>query len=127
MPKCKECGSDEWLVVARRGPMERWKCGFCGWETDVHIYDATMNPQIPTEEGHVFLVHAVWRSIPGLNEIKSFLSMFPQLNKKSSSDIVRMIRLGQPIEVGRFSELELKSLESKLSAMSVDLIKNSVF
>lgn len=124
MPKCKECGKDEWVIVAHQGAMERWRCGFCAWETDVHVYEATMNPQVPAEEGEVFLIHAVWESTPGRAEVKSFLSIFPRLNKSSSSDIVRLIRLGQPIEVGRFSELELRALEPRLRSMNIELIKN---
>jgi hypothetical protein len=35
-----------------------------------------------------------------------------------------MIRLGQPIEVGRFSELELRALEPRLRSMNIEFIKN---
>lgn len=123
MVNCRECGCDKWTVVSHQGPLERWRCNACGWEADVHVYDPKMIPNIPEGGKEVFMVHAIWHSTPSLDDVKNFQSIFSQLKNKPISDIIKMIRLRQRIEIGIFDNSELEPLVSKLNSLGVELIK----
>lgn len=118
---CEKCGGEKWKVISNQGPLEKWRCERCGQELDVHVFNPKHDPPLPPNREPVYLVSALWYSIPKIDDVRYFHSLFFELKKLSVVDLIRMIRLGQRIEVGRVRVSEFEFLKSDLERLGVEL------
>ncbi|WP_141514137.1 hypothetical protein [Ramlibacter sp. WS9] len=121
MAKCLNCGAESWTVVERLGALETWRCDACGKEETMHVYKPGVDPVLPADLPPVFTVMARWTSKPTASQIGEMQVLFPRLKSLSAVSLLRKIRDEGVIELGRFTDSELKDREPQLKPLGIEL------
>lgn len=121
MAKCINCGNEKWAVVARTGALETWRCETCGHEETVHVYAPQFDPALPKDLEPVFSLVASWRGRPSARDIAALQSLFPRTRSMSAVELMKKARDHERLDLGRFTESELRPLASQIESLGVEL------
>lgn len=119
--KCSNCGEDRWTVINRVGAIETWRCLDCNHEEVVHVNaPISAGTQLLSREP-VFELVVEWSAIPGVREVQLLHSLFPRVKGLTLATMIRAAREKRRIELGRFTDSELRSIEPSLETLSLQL------
>ena len=121
MVKCTKCGGGSLTVVERVGSLETWRCEFCSHEETVHVYSPSHDLPLPKGSEPVFRLVARWNNQPTVDEIDALRALFPRLRAMSAPDLAKAARTRDQIELGRFTDSELKPLTPQLESLDICL------
>ncbi|UWE15656.1 hypothetical protein [Herbaspirillum huttiense] len=126
MPKCTKCNSEDWSVVEKIGALETWRCGACGNEETVHVFDPLNEPLLPPNLEPVFQIVGRWISKPSPQQISEIQGTFPVLRKVPASALLRKSMEQSDIELGRFTESEMNNLEHVLLRLGMQVTRTPI-
>lgn len=119
--KCSICGGERWSVVGRVGALETWRCLECTREETVHVNVPLSEADLPVTLEPVFHLLVEWTSTPAARDIGTFQALFPRVKGVTFAAMVRAARERKRIDVGRFTESELRPMASTLESLSLVL------
>lgn len=126
MEKCAKCGSNNWAVVSRIGALETWRCGSCGQNETVHVYDPALDPELVPDLEPVFAIVGRWISRPTQQQIAEAQALFPALQRLSGSLLMRKALGKSEIELGRFTESEMREIEPHLPRLGMKALRTQI-
>ncbi|MET0268597.1 MAG: hypothetical protein ABW202_23635 [Duganella sp.] len=120
MAKCIKCGSESWSIIERTGALGTWRCDSCGGEETVHVFDPASEPMLPENLEPVFRITGRWVSKPSTQQISEIQTLFPMLRTVPVSALLRKAVEKTDVELGRFTESEMRKLAAKLQRLGME-------
>lgn len=119
--KCINCGGERWTVISRVGAIETWRCLECSREEVVHVNAPLSAADLPLSKEPVFRLMAEWSATPGASDVESLRSLFPRVKDLTLATMMRAAREKKQIELGRFTDSELRPMAGALEALQLKL------
>lgn len=118
--KCSNCNNERWSVVGRVGALETWRCLECGNEEVVHVNAPLSDVDVSNLEP-VFHLRVEWSTAPSARDLEVFQTLFPRVKGVTLAAMVRAAREHRKIEVGRYTESELRPMAESLQSLNLKL------
>ena len=106
--------------------LETWRCGSCAHEETVHVFDPSSEPILPPNLEPVFQIIGRWPNKPSAEQISEVQNAFPALRKMSVSMLLRKAVAKSDIDLGRFTESEIRNLDAMLVRAGMAITKTPV-
>jgi len=119
--KCNNCGGERWTVISRVGAIETWRCLECSREEVVHVNAPLSAGDLPLSKEPVFQLMAEWSATPGAKEVESLRALFPRGKDLTLATMMRAAREKRQIELGRFTDTELRPMAAILETLNLKL------
>jgi hypothetical protein len=119
--KCSNCGGEQWTITDRIGAIETWRCLTCSKEEVVHVNAPISISDLPSNLEDVFRLVAEWVAIPCASDVESLRSLFPRVKDLTLATMTRAARERKTIELGRFTDSELRQMSSTLGSLRLKL------
>jgi hypothetical protein len=126
MGKCAKCGAESFSVIERTGALETWRCESCGHEETVHVFDPANEPLLPEVLEPVFRVVGRWTSKPSTQQVSEIQASFPMLRNVPVSALLRKAMEKSDIELGRFTEVEMRNLVPLLQRLGMEITQTPI-
>lgn len=125
MAKCLKCGGNDWSVIEQVGAIETWRCNSCGATETMHVFKDLTPPDL-AGFGPVYQVLGMWSDKPSMQQVSDLKGMIPTLRNASVPGLLRKAIEKVEIDLGRFSEADLRNLEPRLNELGMKIRQTQI-
>ena len=123
MIKCETCGSSQIALIESIGALQTWKCGSCGKEVTIHVYDPALDPVLPKNLERVFIARGRFAQKPSRENLRDLRILFPRSKMLTDSELLRAAYEKSSFELGRFNDSEIISKIEGIAALNLEIEK----